>query len=87
MKFKEAIKRIRQETAPATYMPDFDKEECLKIIEEEYENLRLRNRKLEGEIAKYKSYMFKWQDQLKVDGVNSKGMVLNDIQYLIKRDV
>ena len=29
----EALKRIRQETCPATYMQDFDKEECCKIIE------------------------------------------------------
>ena len=27
MTSKEAIKRLRQETCPATYMPDFDKEE------------------------------------------------------------
>ena len=31
---KEAIKRLRQETCPATYMPDFDKEECLQVIEQ-----------------------------------------------------
>lgn len=31
----EALKRIRQETCPATYMPDFDKEECCKIIEKD----------------------------------------------------
>ena len=29
----EALKRIRQETIPATYNQDFDKEECCKIIE------------------------------------------------------
>ena len=29
----EALKRIRQETCPATYMQDFDKEECCNIIE------------------------------------------------------
>lgn len=39
MTSKEAIKRLRQETAPATYMPDFDKEECLKVIEKELEEL------------------------------------------------
>lgn len=34
MELKEAIKRIRQETAPCTYNTDFDKEECLKVIED-----------------------------------------------------
>lgn len=29
----EALKRLRQETCPATYNPDFDKEECLEVIE------------------------------------------------------
>ena len=29
----EALKRIRQETCPATILPDFDKEECCNIIE------------------------------------------------------
>ena len=29
----EALKRLRQETCPATYMPDFNKEECLDVIE------------------------------------------------------
>ena len=31
----EALKRIRQETCPATICPDFDKEECCNIIEKE----------------------------------------------------
>lgn len=35
MTSKEAIKRLRQETCPATYCPDFDKEECLQVIEKE----------------------------------------------------
>lgn len=29
-------------------------------------------------------YLIKWQDQLQMDGVNSKGMVLNDIRYLLE---
>ena len=38
----EALKRIRQETCPATYNQDFDKEECCDIIEtalKEYDEL------------------------------------------------
>ena len=30
-----------------------------------------------------KSYLAKWKKQLQVEGVNSKSMVLNDIQYLL----
>ena len=31
----EALKRIRQETCPATYMADFDKNQCCDDIEKE----------------------------------------------------
>lgn len=30
------------------------------------------------------SYLKKWSQQLKISGVNSKSMVLNDIQFLLK---
>lgn len=30
------------------------------------------------------SYLKKWSQQLKISGVNSKAMVLNDIQFLLK---
>ncbi len=76
MELKEAIKRIRQETAPATYMPDFDKEECLQVVEAKMDEL-------EKKIKLYESYMMKWEEQLKISGVNSKGMVRADIQYLL----
>lgn len=33
-KIFEALKRIRQETCPATYMQDFDKNECCDTIEQ-----------------------------------------------------
>lgn len=32
--YLEALKRIRQETCPATYMDDFDKNECCDVIEQ-----------------------------------------------------
>ncbi len=38
---KEAIKRLRQETCPNTYMPDFDKEECLQVIEKDLKPLEI----------------------------------------------
>ena len=38
----EALKRIRQETCPATYMSDFDKNECCDIIEKDLKELEER---------------------------------------------
>lgn len=35
----EALKRIRQETCPATYMDDFDKNECCDVIEQALKRL------------------------------------------------
>lgn len=35
-------------------------------------------------LEKLERYLDKWNEQLGIDGVNSKGMVRNDIQYLIK---
>lgn len=96
MTSKEAIKRLRQETAPATYMPDFDKEECLKIIEKDLEELEKYRRvfippirkliKDLDRLEKLERYLVKWEEQLGMDGVNSKGMVRADIQFLLKED-
>ena len=41
-----ALKRIRQETCPATYNPDFDKEECCNIIEAELIRLEMQEKVL-----------------------------------------
>ena len=38
---KKALKRIRQETAPATYMQDFNKKECCDVIEKELDVLQI----------------------------------------------
>lgn len=35
MTSKEAIKKLKEELAPVSYMRDFDKEECLEVIEKE----------------------------------------------------
>lgn len=48
----EALKRLRQETAPATYIKDFDKKECCDVIERDLEMLDivkkyLKNKSLE----------------------------------------
>ena len=36
---KKALKRLKQETAPATYMPDFDKDKCIEIINQDLDRL------------------------------------------------
>lgn len=41
MTSKEALKRLWQETAPATYMKDFDKKKCCDIIEKDLEALEV----------------------------------------------
>ena len=76
MELNEAIKRVRQETCPATYMPDFDKEKCLKVIEDSI-------KQKDDTIQALKEYLIKWNDMLQVDGANSKSMVRNDIQHLL----
>ena len=78
MEVNEAIKRIRQETCPATYMQDFDKEKCLKVIEDSI-------KEKDATIQNLKEYLNKWNNMLQVDGVNSKSMVRNDIQHLLNK--
>ena len=39
--------------------------------------------KQEKKIKLYEAYMMKWEEQLGISGVNSKGMVRADIQYLL----
>lgn len=53
MTFEEAIKRLRQETVPATYCPDFDKEECLKVIVKEHKAFEIIKEKLDLSIKEY----------------------------------
>lgn len=77
MTSKEAIKRLRQETAPATYMPDFDKEECLQVVE-------ARMDELEKKIKLYEAYMIKWAEQLAISGINSKSIVRDEIKAVLE---
>lgn len=39
MNSREALKRLKQETVPATYMPDFDKDKCIEIIKKDLDKL------------------------------------------------
>ena len=69
----EELKRIRQETCPATYMQDFDKEKSCDIIEKELKFADTMKHKLE-----------RWLELLESDGINSKNMVATDIQQLLE---
>lgn len=51
----EALKRIRQETAPNTYCKDFDKEECCNTIERELKDGEKYKKALE--IINKKTYL------------------------------
>jgi len=69
MNFNEAVKRLRQETCPNTYNPDFDKEECLGTIEEFKNNME--------------ESLEIWIDLLSKDGVNSKAQVKLQMQAVL----
>lgn len=63
MTSKEALKRLWQETAPATYMKDFDKKECCDVIERDLEMLEIVKKFLlnttmtEEEYEKFKEWL------------------------------
>lgn len=46
MKSRVALKRLWQETAPATYMKDFDKKQCCDAIEKDLEVLEIFKSKI-----------------------------------------
>jgi len=62
MESKEAIKRLRQETCPATYMPDFDKEECLQVIEKDLDRLEKLEKAFELLMKRYGFRVYETKD-------------------------
>ncbi len=68
-KVKEALKRLRQETCPATYMPDFDKEKCLQVIEKAIQHKSLAEQCWEIVKAKKVSIVY-LEDSLDVEQYN-----------------
>ena len=52
----EALKRLKQETCPATYMPDFDKDLCIDVIGKDLDKLE---------------HLDKYVDQLKTEIVET----------------
>lgn len=74
-KEREALKRLKQETAPATYNADAEtfKDECIATLEAAID----KKEELESKLQR-------WYDLLSMDGINSKQMVKNDIQFLLK---
>ena len=68
---QSSLKRLKQETCPATYMDDFDKDKEIEVLKQAVLRLDQLERKLD-----------RWAELLKCDGVNSKTMVANDIQFM-----
>lgn len=68
---RASLKRLKQETCPATYMDDFDKDKEIEVLKQAVLRLDQLERKLD-----------RWAELLKCDGVNSKTMVANDIQFM-----
>ena len=75
-KVDQAIKRIRQETCPATYMADFDKEACLQVIEADVKEKR-----------RLLSLISKWYKQLKTDGKNTKQIVAEEMKLVLNNAI
>lgn len=46
IKEQEALKRLKQETAPNTYSPDFNKDECIEIIQKALDVLAILKKNL-----------------------------------------
>lgn len=68
---QSSLKRLKQETCPATYCDDFDKDKEIEVLKQAVLRLDQLERKLD-----------RWAELLKCDGVNSKTMVANDIQFM-----
>ena len=62
MTSKEALKRLWQETAPATYMKDFDKKECCDAIEKDLEKLEQIKVKIDEEIKKQEKIIIEYDN-------------------------
>ena len=54
-------------------------------LNDEYEIVEVDVFGLLNQTEMIKRYLNKWQEQLGFDGCNSKGMVRNDIQHLLKQ--
>lgn len=87
----EALKRIRQETCPATYMQDFDKEKCCDNIEKElkaYEKLK-QNMKEEykGLVnAMQQNLDFSDEEDVKhYDKLQAQAFILNKFLIMLER--
>ena len=79
MTSKEALKRLWQETAPATYMKDFDKKECCDVIERDLEILDIfgKNLSIEVEHIINNSYMVTIMDIDEKDDDKNICIILN----------
>jgi hypothetical protein len=74
MTWQEAIKRLKQETVPATYNADAEtfKDECLATLEAAID----KKEELESKLQR-------WYDLLSMDEINSKQKVKEEISNLL----
>lgn len=76
----EALKRIRQETIPATYNPDFDKGKCCDIIEKALLKAQKNENKLEYDnIIKNKDDLLNQLESLKEEAIYMMKGSIDDI--------
>jgi len=66
---------------PKQYAKNYDKEIFYKYKYTFETTIKQALKRLEV----LESYLVRWNDLLKIDGINSKSMVLNDIQYLLNK--
>ena len=75
----EALKRLRQETCPATYNPDFNKEECLEVIEKALLELKAIKEAEPSEALKCIDYIENKLGGLKVECERTKNHRCDDL--------
>ena len=80
----EALDRITNSPLDVEY---FYKQEKIdeEIIKQSLIKAQEQEKALKNINEKIENHLKKWSQQLKISGVNSKSMVLNDIQYLLKK--
>lgn len=83
---KQALKRIRQETAPATYMTDFDKKECCDVIERDLEKLEQIKVKIDEEIKKQEKVIIEYDNYAwKTQRLNTEYLIAFHIKNTLEK--
>ena len=83
----KSLKRIRQETCPATYMNDFDKNQCCDDIEKELKALEIIKDK-QIDVA-YLKHIFENENRYidPVNEYNKRNRKITGIEYDLLKEV